>query len=234
MAIYAISDLHLALSVDKPMDVFGSRWADYMSRLKQSWENTVKDGDTVIIPGDISWATYIEQAVADFEFIEKLPGKKIISKGNHDYWWTTMGKLDKFLDSNGFSTIKFMHNNSYIMENSILCGTRGWKCPGEDDFSSEDEKIYKRELIRLELSLKTVPENLRENVIVALHYPPFNSDGKPSGFVDMIRNYGVKICIYGHLHGAKTSRAVEGLIENTQYILVSADHLGFVPLQLNL
>ncbi len=126
MAVYAISDLHLALSVDKPMDVFGARWSNYMERLRENWTATVGENDHVLIPGDISWATYLDQAYEDFRFINELPGKKIISKGNHDYWWTTKSKLDKFLDENGFHSIRFLHNNSYIVENLAVCGTRGW------------------------------------------------------------------------------------------------------------
>ena len=125
MAIYAISDLHLALSVDKPMDVFGGRWTDYMDRLKENWSAVVGGDDTVVVPGDISWATYLEQACADFSYIDALPGRKVVSKGNHDYWWTTKSKLDKFLSENGFTSIAFMHNNSYETEGTVICGTRG-------------------------------------------------------------------------------------------------------------
>ncbi|MDF2524047.1 MAG: Calcineurin-like phosphoesterase, partial [Clostridiales bacterium] len=146
MAVYAISDLHLAISIDKPMDIFGDRWINYMKKLKDNWEQVVKEEDSVIITGDISWATYLEQAVEDFRFIEALPGDKVISKGNHDYWWSTASKLDTFRTENNLSSIRFMHNNSYKLENIILCGTRGWKCPGDEDFSAEDRKIYDREL----------------------------------------------------------------------------------------
>lgn len=232
MAIYAISDLHLALSVDKPMDVFGARWANYMDRLEENWRTTVEEGDYVLIPGDISWATYLDQAYEDFRFIDKLPGKKIISKGNHDYWWTTKNKLDKFINENGFSTISFMHNNSYTFEGAAVCGTRGWAMPGEDGFNVEDAKIYQRELQRLELSLKDarVPDDGR--LIVAMHFPVFNSKGVFSGFLDIMERYNVQLYIYGHLHGEAHKNAVEGLVKGIEFRLVAADHIGFKPMKL--
>jgi uncharacterized protein len=232
MSIYTISDLHLALSIDKPMDVFGARWINYMEKLKTEWGKTVTNDDIVIIPGDISWATYLLQAYEDLNFIELLPGKKIISKGNHDYWWTTLNKLDKFLLENNFSTISFMHNNSFIYDNKILCGTRGWKCPGDDDFSMEDDKIFKRECRRLEISLKSAEKILADSLIVALHYPPFNSRKEPSKLVELMAAFGVKTCIYGHLHGEGFKNAIEGPINGIEFRLVSADYLNFKPLKL--
>jgi len=235
MAIYAISDLHLAVSIEKPMDVFGARWANYMDRLKENWCRIVGDDDYVIVPGDISWATYLEQAVDDFKFIHELPGKKIISKGNHDYWWTTRSKLDKFIDENGFTSISFMHNNSYRIGNIAVCGTRGWEMPGETGFSAEDAKIYQRELQRLELSLKNSVSTAgaggsETTIITALHYPPYNSKGEFSEFLDIMKKYRVSLCIYGHLHGEACRGAVEGLVDGIMFRLVSADHLGFSPL----
>jgi len=233
MSIFAISDLHLALSIDKPMDIFGERWYNYMERLKKNWIEVVKDEDFVIMPGDISWATYLEQAYADFEFIEKLPGRKIISKGNHDYWWTTLSKLNKFLDANNFKSISFMHNNSFSIEGITFCGTRGWKCPGDDDFAREDEKIFERELQRLELSLKSSCDKVGgEKIIVAMHYPPFNAKREPSKFVEIMRKYNVQRCIYGHLHGAGFKSAVLGNVDGIEFNLVSADFLNFEPLKL--
>lgn len=232
MAIYAISDLHLALSVNKPMDVFGDRWANYMDKLKDSWCQTVSPEDHVIIPGDISWATYLQEAQADFAYIEDLPGKKIISKGNHDYWWTTSSKLEKFKLGNNFTSIHFMHNNSFEMENIILCGTRGWKCPGDADFDVEDQKIYNRELQRLELSIKSAAAENGREMLVAMHYPPFNAQKQPSAFVDIMKHYGVKNCIYGHLHSHGFKSAVQGEVEGINFRLVSADYLNFEPLRL--
>lgn len=230
MAVYGISDLHLSYGIDKPMDIFGDRWVNYMDKLKENWEKTVKKDDYVLIPGDISWATYLEQAIKDFQFIEKLPGRKIISKGNHDYWWTTMSKLNIFLEKNNFKTIEFIHNNSYNIQGFVVCGTRGGKCPGDDGFSQEDKKIYERELNRLKLSLsnaKTCSE--KEEIIVMMHYPPFNSLKEPSEFVEIMGEYGVKKCLYGHLHGSSINNAVEGEIEGIDFKLVSSDYLNFMP-----
>jgi len=232
MAIFAISDLHLALSIDKPMDVFGARWANYMDRLKENWCSVVGRNDTVLVPGDVSWATYLEQAHADFTFIDQLPGTKIISKGNHDYWWTTKSKLEKFLSENNYTSIRFMHNNSFQVENVTLCGTRGWNMPGEVDFSEEDEKIYKRELQRLELSLKSASVSESGCIVAALHFPPFNSKGIFSGFLDIMQMYGVQLCIFGHLHGEARKHAVEGKIDGVEFRLVAADHLSFMPVRL--
>jgi predicted phosphohydrolase len=236
MAIFAISDLHLALGINKPMDIFGSRWENYMEKIKIFWEEIVTPEDFIIIPGDISWATYLREAYKDFEFIEKLPGKKIILKGNHDYWWNTARKLNAYLDENGFKTIKFLHNNYIIAENFAVCGTRGWKSPGDEDFNEEDEKIYARELQRLELSLnsykKTIPDVGKKDIIVALHYMPFNLKREVSGFVDLMKKYEVKKCIYGHLHGEGARNAVIGEFEGIEYRLVAADYLNFKPMRI--
>lgn len=232
MSIYAISDLHLALSVDKPMDVFGARWSNYMERLESEWRQTVSDEDYVLVPGDISWATYLEQAYEDFKLIDLMPGRKIISKGNHDYWWTTLNKLEHFISENGFSTISFMHNNSFRLGNLVVCGTRGWKTPGDDDFSAEDRKIYSRELQRLEHSLAKAERREGETLIAAIHFPVFNSKGVFSEFLDIMLKYGVNLCIYGHLHGEACRSAIEGNVRGVEFRFVSADHLGFRPLRL--
>lgn len=234
MAIYAISDLHLSLSTDKPMDIFGNRWAGYVTKLKNFWEQTVNTGDTVIIPGDVSWAMYLDEALHDLKFINDLPGRKVISKGNHDYWWTTMSKLSKFVENNKLHTIEFMHNNSFNLGNVSLCGTRGWISKGDSDFSAEDKKIHARELQRLELSLKSVQSESGDVIIAAMHYPPFNSKREPSDFVEIMKKYGVKSCIYGHLHGDSFKNAVEGIVEGIEFSLVSADYLNFKPLKLEI
>ena len=229
MSIFAIADLHLALGTDKPMDVFGGRWSNYMDKLKSNWLETVKAEDTVIIPGDVCWATYIENAYEDFKFIEELPGKKIISKGNHDYWWTTASKLNKYLEANGFKTISFMHNNAFLIENIAICGTRGWKCPGEDDFKKDDEKIYKREVERLELSIKAALKTEHFFKIVFMHYPPATVKTQASGFIDIMNKYGITECYYGHLHGDGIKGAVEGVYRGIDLKLISADYLYFQP-----
>jgi predicted phosphohydrolase len=232
MSVFAISDLHLALSVDKPMDVFGSRWANYMERLESNWRAVVSQEDTVLMPGDISWATYLEDAVADFEFIDSLPGNKIISKGNHDYWWTTARKLELFKQEKKLTTINFLHNNSYRIDDVVVCGTRGCMMPEEDSLDEEDRKIYNRELQRLELSLKNAEIGEGDKLIVAMHYPVCNTKGVFSGFLDIMEKYNTNLCIYGHLHSYSLANAFEGVKNGIDFKLVSADHLEFKPLKL--
>jgi predicted phosphohydrolase len=231
LAIYAISDLHLALSVDKPMDIFGYKWANYMQRLESNWNEIIGPEDYVVIPGDISWATYLEEALEDFKFIDALPGNKIISKGNHDYWWTSHSKLRRFVEENKLSSLHFMHNNSVRVGKITICGTRGWICPGDDGFGTEDRKIYNRELQRLELSLKSVQPDT-DAIIAALHYPPFNSKKEPTEFVEIMRKYCVKLCLYGHLHGDSFKNAVMQKVDGIDFKLVSADYLEFTPIRL--
>lgn len=233
MPIYAISDLHLSFSANKPMDVFGGNWSDYVNKLSTNWSENVKDTDTVILPGDISWATYLEEAVQDFRFIEKLPGKKIILKGNHDYWWSTANKLDNFLKENDLFSIKFLHNNSYMLENFVLCGTRGWKCPGDDNFTEDDCKIYDRELRRLELSLSSASQFENKNIIVAMHFPPFNARKEFSEFIKIMKEYQVKTCLYGHLHGSGIRNSLSGNFEGIDFKLISADLIDFNPVRIN-
>jgi predicted phosphohydrolase len=232
MSIFAIADLHLALGIDKPMDIFGGRWSNYMEKIKENWEKTVGEEDSVIIPGDVSWATYIDSAYEDFRYIEELPGKKIISKGNHDYWWTTSSKLNKYLEENDIKTISFMHNNAFMVEGLAVCGTRGWKCPGEDDFKKDDEKIYKREIERLELSIKAALKLQQEKKLVFMHYPPVTVKSRMTGFVEVMNKYGITHCYYGHLHGEGIKGAIEGEFQGINLKLISADYLDFKPIRI--
>lgn len=231
MAIYAIADLHLALGIDKPMDIFGGKWSNYMDKLKTNWLSTVGEGDCVIIPGDISWATYLENAYEDFKYLDELPGRKIISKGNHDYWWTTSSKLNKYLDANKLNTLSFMHNNSFQIDEIFICGTRGWKCPGDEDFKKDDEKIYHREVDRLELSIKSVKDQENKRKIVFMHYPPVTQKCPNTDFIKVMNKYGITECYYGHLHGEGIKGAVEGVYQGINLKLVSADYLNFTPFQ---
>ncbi len=230
MALYAISDLHLSLGTDKPMDIFSSLWEDHAEKLRQNWTQTVTDEDTVVIPGDISWATYLEDAKKDFSFLDSLPGRKIISKGNHDYWWTTAAKLKKFIEANNFRNIFFLHNNYYSYEQCSICGTRGWSS-GEGSTAEENKKIFARERQRLELSLQQGTASGKINPIAVLHYPPFNSDNDGCGFIDILKKYKVSICLYGHLHG-DFDLARQGMIEGIDFRLVSSDYLNFSPLKI--
>lgn len=225
MALYAISDMHLSLGNDKPMDIFSDKWEGHIQKIKNNWLNTITDKDTVLIPGDVCWATYINDAYEDFRYIDSLPGRKIISKGNHDYWWETMSKMNKFLKDNSFNNIFFLHNNYFEYEDWAVCGTRGW--PNSDELQTENErKMFAREMSRLELSLKAAVSAGKEKIIAVLHFPPFDSG--ENGFIEVMKRYGVSICLYGHLH-ADFSAARQGLIEGIDFRFVSADYLDFKP-----
>jgi len=220
MAIFALSDLHLPLGIDKPMDVFGVRWDNYVEKIEYEWKTRVKEEDFVIINGDFSWATYLSEALPDFRFIEKLPGKKLISKGNHDYWWETLKKMKEFLEENDIKSVSFMQNNAYLCGDVAVCGAKGWLSPQDKAFKTEDEKIYRRELIRFESSVKEA-KNLSDTVIAALHYPPDDA------FMEIVRKYDVYKCVFGHLHG-KRAEDYKILYKNT--MLVSADFRKFSPI----
>ncbi len=220
MEIFAISDLHLPIGVKKPMDIFGKKWDNYVERIKVNWEENIKDDDFVIIPGDISWATYLEEAKEDFKFINSLPGTKIISKGNHDYWWETLSKLERYKAENGFDTINFLHNTSFMIGSTAICASRGWITPEDKDFKAEDEKIYRRELGRMELSIKDALKKGADKIIVAMHYPPLGE------FLKLSEKYNVKKVLYGHLHSEKMGEYNE-ISPITK--LVSCDYLSFFP-----
>ncbi len=230
MALYAISDLHLSLGTNKPMDIFSSQWEGHAEKLKRNWLETIKEEDTVIIPGDVSWATYLEDALEDFQFLNMLPGRKIISKGNHDYWWTTIAKMNRFLEENRFLNLFFLHNNYFEYEDWIICGTRGWSyC--DKGAGEEDEKIFNREQKRLEFSLEQGEKAGRDRIITVLHYPPFSYNNNDSGFIKIMKDYNVSICVYGHLHG-DFSLARQGIINGIEFKFVSSDYLDFKPCRL--
>ena len=229
MSIYVIADLHLSFSQNKPMDIFGDNWENHDEKIKKNWIKKVKADDYVILPGDFSWATYIEDTKLDFSYLNYLPGKKILLKGNHDYWWTTLASMRKFVKENEFENIDFLYNNSYLVEDKIIVGTKGWNV-----FDSEnDKKMIKRETARLELSIKDGIQkygNERE-IIAFLHYPPItqNNLNKPENreFINMLKKYNIKRCYYGHLHGQSHKDAVVGIIDGIEYKLISADYLNF-------
>ena len=230
MSIYVIGDLHLSFAVDKPMDIFGDNWDNYEEKLKQDWLSKVKEEDTIILGGDFSWGTYLEETIADFKFINDLPGTKILLKGNHDYWWQTVKSMDNFLKENSFEKIYFLYNNSYLVENKIIVGTRGWSL----NFDEPDtEKLYNRELIRLELSIKDGVNKFGEDkeMICFMHYPPITrnmiSNNVKSKYIDLLKQYNISKLFYGHLHGASHKDAVEGEIDGVNIKLVSSDYLKF-------
>ncbi len=229
MSLFAISDLHLSLDGDKPMDIFGERWEQHHQRLKEHWEGMVGNDDTVIIGGDISWALRLEETELDFQFIHGLPGRKVFFKGNHDYWWQSYAKVKKFLPA----SICAVQNNYCLYEGHIaICGTRGWTVPGSTNFTEEDDRVYRRELIRLELSLSMAKKDGFEETVAVLHYPPFDPALEDSEFVAVLHKYNVKICLYGHLHGADHDRAFNGERDGVTYYFTASDYLNFHPLQI--
>ena len=225
MSIYIIGDLHLSFSTDKPMNVFGGNWENHTEKLKEDWLSKVNQEDTVILAGDFSWATYIKDTYKDFEYIKELPGKKILLKGNHDYWWTTITSMRNYLIENNFDNIDFLYNNSYEVENKIIVGTRGWALNDNDN----SEKMINREVARLELSIKDAIEKNGDNkeLICVIHYPPIAKGNTVNKFTELMKKYGIKRCYYAHLHGNSHKEAVEGNIDGIEYKLISGDFLNF-------
>lgn len=224
MALYAMGDLHLCLGAPKPMDVFGGAWVGYMEKLKRGL-SVITGDDTLILMGDLSWALDLNSAVADFAWINEIPGRKIILKGNHDYWWNTQAKFTKFCVENGFSDLNLLNNNCYFYDDWAICGTRGWFFE-EERSGVHDEKVFRRELIRLEASLKAAGD--REKMVF-LHYPPRYKGYTCREILDLLESYGVRRCFYGHLHGASHKLAMEGTWDGIEYRLLSADYLDFQP-----
>ena len=223
MALYAIGDTHLSFSANKPMDVFGGGWEGYVDKLSQGL-GVLKEEDTLVLCGDISWGMSLEEARADFAFLDALPGRKLILKGNHDYWWNTASKMSRFFAQEGFTTLNILHNNSYTYGPYALCGTRGWFYEEEQD--GHNEKVFNRELIRLEAYLKAAGEGEK---ICFLHYPPIYRGYRCPEIIRLLEQYGVSRCYYGHLHGGSHRLAVEGRQGSVEYHLVSADFLRFQP-----
>lgn len=224
MALYAIGDLHLSLGTDKPMDVFGGAWRGYMEKLAEGF-STVGPDDTTVLMGDLSWGLSLESTVRDFEWISRIPGKKYLLKGNHDYWWSTAAKFEKFCEAHGFQNLELLHNNCKLYGETALCGSRGWFFE-EDRAGTRDDKIYNRELLRLETSLRAAGE--REKICF-LHYPPRYRGYRCPEILELLSRYGVKHCYYAHLHGDSHRLAVEGETEGVSFSLLSADYVNFRP-----
>ena len=224
MALYAIGDLHLCLGADKPMDIFGGAWAGYMDKLRQGL-SVITSEDTTVLAGDLSWALDLDTAKADFAFINSIPGRKIILKGNHDYWWSTAAKFQKFCLENGFSHMHLLYNNHFEYNGFAICGTRGWFFE-EDKSGEHDEKVFRRELLRLESSLKSAGDFRK---LVFLHYPPKYKGYECPEIISLLEKYQVSRCFYGHLHGASHGLAMEGQWQGIEYRLISADRLNFTP-----
>ena len=224
MALYAIGDLHLCLGAPKPMDILGGAWIGYMNKLKEGFA-VIQPEDTTVLLGDLSWALGMEEAKADFAWINQIPGRKIILKGNHDYWWSTASKFHKFCEENGFENFQVLNNNYYEYADIAICGTRGWFFE-EDRSGAHDEKVFRRELGRLEASLKAAGDKQK---LVFLHYPPRYKGYECQEILDLLKQYNVRQCYYGHLHGASHGLAQEGQWDGIEFRLVAADKLQFKP-----
>lgn len=241
MSLYTIADIHLSTleTTNKSMEVFGKAWAGYMSRIETNWRHLITDDDTVIIPGDISWALSLDEAVSDFRFLESLPGKKILGKGNHDFWWSTMRKHAALFEVIGIKTISFLYNNAHEADDFIIAGTRGWyndedaaNAPDNADF----EKLSNREALRLESSLKcaaTLKEKSKnKEIIVFMHFPPFWNGKASDNLIEILKKYGIKKVYYGHIHGNYSIPSTFEY-EGINMEIVSADYLKFVPRKVN-
>lgn len=225
MTLFAIGDLHLSFSSEKPMDIYGGNWINHTEKIKQAWLQNIKEDDTVIIPGDTSWGLRFEEAVQDLEWIHRLPGKKVLIKGNHDLWWHSITRLNSL-----YSDMYFLQNNYFAYGDYAVCGTRGWVCPNSNDFTEHDEKIYNREAKRLKLSLDSAAADGFKRFIVALHYPPTNEKYEDSQFTQILEAYNVEKVVYGHLHGEAFRLGLKGVRNGVHYLLSSCDYLKCEPL----
>lgn len=235
MSIYAIGDLHLSLNKEKPMDIFGGNWKEHEQKIKENWKKTVQENDLVILTGDFSWEMHLKDMYNDFAYLNDLPGKKLLLKGNHDYWWSTLAKMREFLQKNQFNNIDFIYNNSYLYEDTIIAGTRGWALNDTEN----SNKMNHREEERLKISLQSGIKNYgNKEIICIMHYPPvileeFNekiekiTNYKISNYVQIMKQYNVTKCIYGHLHGDSHKEAFEGNLDGINFKLVSSDYLNF-------
>lgn len=226
MALYVLGDPHLSFRAHKPMDVFGGAWDGYVDKLRAGL-SILREEDTIVLAGDISWGMSLEEAEEDFAFLNSFPGRKLILKGNHDYWWTTANKTYQFWAERGFTTLNLLHNNCYEYGEYALCGTRGWFW--EEDQNGHNQKVFNRELLRLEASLKAAGERPR---LAFLHYPPLYQGYRCQEILDLLERYQVKSCYYGHLHGGSHRLALEGIHGTVEYHLVAGDYLGFRPLKI--
>ncbi len=233
--IFALSDLHLSLYKSKPMDGFGENWHEHHKKIAAHWREKVQADDFVLLAGDTSWAMTEEEAAPDLNFIENLPGYKILVKGNHDFWWGSASRLNE-----NYQTMRFLQNDFFLIEelNVAVCGARGWICPNDSAFTPHDEKIYRREAGRLERSLTAAEAHLRGGAdkIVMLHYPPTSGKREQTSFTNLIERHAVSAAVYGHLHlpgtGAAFKPPIEGMVNGTEYFLTSADYLGFEPVRI--
>jgi len=224
LKLFALADTHLSLRADKAMDVFPG-WNDYVPRLEKNWRNLVGDDDVVVIPGDISWEMDLRTCADDFAFLDRLPGRKILLKGNHDYWWSTKRKMDAFLEENGFSSLHILHNNAFRFGDYTIVGTRGWFYDAEKD---ADQKVLLREANRLRMSI-AAGRALGGELIAFLHYPPLSINQRCDEMLRVLREENIRRCFYGHLHGPSLGVAFNGTLDGIHFQLISADYLHFCP-----
>ncbi len=222
MSIFTIADLHLSLDTNKSMEVF-SGWDNYIQKLETNWKKIVTPEDTVVIPGDISWAMKLEDTLADFQFLESLPGQKVLLKGNHDYWWTSIKKMSTFIEEHHLFSLNFLHNDCYPAQGVAICGTRSWLFEQGEEF---DQKLVNREVGRLEMSLDAAKDMEK---IVFLHYPPIYRDQCSEKILAVLEKHGIKRCFYGHLHAHTIKHAFNDMQNGIEYKLISADALNFIP-----
>lgn len=223
MSLFAIADTHLSFGTNKPMDSFPG-WENYTDRLKENWNKIIDNDDFVVIAGDISWAMNFDELKVDFDFINKLNGKKIILKGNHDYWWNTMSKMNKFIKENQFDTITILHNSAFDFDDFSVCGSRGWFFDSEEE---HNEKVLNREVMRVKTSIECAKNDEK---IVFLHYPPVTENQCCDEILNLLKEKGIKKCYYGHLHGGAAKYAFDDNFDGIDFKLISADRLKFVPL----
>ena len=233
MALYAIGDLHLSVGADKPMDVFGGNWRGYQQKLEDSLSGLTRE-DTLVLLGDTSWGIDLEQAEPDFAFLQRVcPAKLVLLKGNHDYWWNTVGKMTRFFEEKGFDRCTFLHNNCVLAEGIALCGTRGWFIEEERPGDPQNTKVFLREMGRLETSLRLGAQSGAREIVACLHYPPLYEGYRCGRVIELLEQYGVKKCLYGHLHGPGISRAICGIQGEIEYRLLSADAVCFQPVKIS-
>lgn len=229
MGLYAISDLHLGFAIGKTMDCFGGQWVGHTKKIEHNWRETVKEEDTILLPGDLSWAGNLADATTDLKWIQSMPGKKVLMAGNHDYWWHSTSRLKE-----SFPDMVFLRHDFFAYGEIAVCGSRGWLCPNDTYYTQEDEKIYQREQIRLKKSIETAIKSGFSEIYLMMHFPPTNDKKEWSGFLDIISAYPqITKIIYGHLHGEDSfGTSYEGLIDGREYYLVSGDYLKFWPLRI--
>lgn len=227
--VFAIADLHLSGGQDKPMGIFGEHWDNHWDKIKENWTNKISDDDIVIIPGDISWAMSLDDAGEDIRELNELPGRQIFVKGNHDYWWSSYSKVSGMLSEKQCA----IQNNSYKLSDIVIAGTRGWVCPNSQEFKEQDEKVYKREAIRLELSLQDAQKKAdkKSALIVAMHFPPFALDKEPTLFTEIIEKYSPDYVVFGHIHSPKIAKSLEGVINGIKYVMAACDSIDFDPVR---